>query len=138
MIVEIKVLETNQTWEIIYLSKEKKAIVSKWVYKVKLKPDVSIDCHKARLVTKRYRQNAEVDYFDSFSLVSKNVIIRLFLAIATSKCWLVEQLKIHNSFLHDYLKRKVYIKVPDGYVVPTNKVCRLYRSLYRLKQVGRE
>lgn len=40
---------------------------------MKLKPDGSIDRYKARLVAKCYSQKASIDYFDSFSLVAKNV-----------------------------------------------------------------
>lgn len=138
MNAEIKALESNQTWKIVELPKGKKAIGCKWVYKVKLKPDGTIDRFKARLVAKGYSQKAGVDYFDTFSPVAKTVTVRLFLAIAASKSWPMEQLDINNGFLHGYLKEEVYMKAPDGYTVPANNVCKLQRSLYGLKQVGRE
>lgn len=138
MNTEIEALESNKTWEITDLPRGKKAIGSKWVYKVKLKSDGTVDRYKARLVAKGYNQKAGVDYFDSFSPVAKNVTVRLFLAIAARKGWPVEQLDVNNAFLHGYLKDEVYMKAPDGYAVPANKVCKLIRSLYGLKQAGRE
>lgn len=39
------------------------AIGSKWVYKVKLHLDGTIDRYKARLVSKGYNQVAGIDYF---------------------------------------------------------------------------
>lgn len=51
---ELEALENNETWELTSLPKGKKAIGSKWVYKTKLKPNGSIDKHKARLVAIGY------------------------------------------------------------------------------------
>ncbi|KAL2248328.1 UNVERIFIED_CONTAM: putative mitochondrial protein [Sesamum indicum] len=49
---EIEVLEKNHTWDITKLCPHKKAIGCKWIFKLKLKPDGSIDRYKARLVAK--------------------------------------------------------------------------------------
>ena len=49
---EIKSIEKNETWELMDLPKEKKAIGLKWVFKTKFNADGSIQKHKARLVAK--------------------------------------------------------------------------------------
>ena len=57
---EIKALHENNTWELVELPKGKKAIPSKWVYKVKIlegKPK-----YKARLVAKGYKQIQGIDF----------------------------------------------------------------------------
>ncbi|KAL0367478.1 UNVERIFIED_CONTAM: Retrovirus-related Pol polyprotein from transposon RE1 [Sesamum radiatum] len=56
---ELNALEKDKTWKIVDLSKGRKAIGCKWVYKVKLKPDGSIDRYKARLVANGYNQVEE-------------------------------------------------------------------------------
>ena len=47
---EISALENNGTWVMEYLPPGKKALGSKWVYKIKFKSDGSIERLKARLV----------------------------------------------------------------------------------------
>lgn len=49
---ELDALEENNTWTIMPLPPGKKSIGSKWVYKVKLKPDGTVERFKARLVAK--------------------------------------------------------------------------------------
>ena len=53
---ELKAFDENNTWELVSLPHGKKAIGSKWVYKVKLRSDGSLERHKARLIAKGYHQ----------------------------------------------------------------------------------
>lgn len=87
MQAEIEALETNQTWELTSLPPGKNAIASKWIYKVKHKPDNNIDRFKARLVAKGYNQVQGIDYNDSFSLVAKLVTVILLLILTIAHAW---------------------------------------------------
>lgn len=51
---ETKALEENQTWVLTDLPPHKKAIGCRWVYKIKLKADGTIEWYKAILVAKGY------------------------------------------------------------------------------------
>ncbi|KAL0439514.1 UNVERIFIED_CONTAM: Retrovirus-related Pol polyprotein from transposon RE1 [Sesamum latifolium] len=115
---ELDALEKNNTWEVVTLSPGQKAIGNKWVYKLKLKADGSIDRHKTRLVAKGYNQVEGVDYVDRFSPVAKAVTVRVFLALASSYSWLVHQVDINNAFLHGFLDEDIYMQAPAGYIVP--------------------
>ncbi|KAJ8767375.1 hypothetical protein K2173_017419 [Erythroxylum novogranatense] len=100
---ELTTLDHNHIWDLTALPKGKKAIGSKWVYKVKLKPDGTVDRYKARLVAKGYNQIEGVDYNECFSPVAKMVTVRIFIAITAVKGWPLHQLDINNAFFHGYI-----------------------------------
>ena len=54
MVQEIAALETNDTWEITDLPRGKKAISSKWVYKIKFKHDGTVERVKVRFVVRGF------------------------------------------------------------------------------------
>ncbi|KAL2246003.1 UNVERIFIED_CONTAM: Retrovirus-related Pol polyprotein from transposon TNT 1-94 [Sesamum indicum] len=135
---EIKALEDNHTWDITKLPPNKKAIGCKWIFKIKLNPDGTIDRYKARLVAKGYNQIEGIDYLDSFSPVAKIVTVRAIIAISAKLNWHLHQVDINNAFLHGYLDEEIYMQPPEGYEVPKGHVCRLKRSLYGLKQASRQ
>lgn len=138
MQAEIVALSNNQTWSIVPLPVGKKAIGSKWVYKIKRNSDGSIERYKARLVAKGYNQIEGIDYHDTFAPVVKLVTVRVILSIATVKNWPLHQLDVHNAFLHGDLNEEVYMLPPPGYRKHgENLVCRLQKSLYGLKQASR-
>ena len=68
---EIDALMTNDTWEYVDLPPGKTAISNKWVYKVKLKADGTLERLKVRLVIRGFTQKYGVDYQEVFSPVVK-------------------------------------------------------------------
>ena len=81
MTAEIIALEANQTWSLTSLPPGKTPIGCKWVYKVKIRSDGTLERYKARLVAKGYNQQEGFDYFETFSPVAKFVTVRCLLAI---------------------------------------------------------
>nr|GLL42026.1 uncharacterized protein LOC109184712 [Ipomoea trifida] len=139
MNVEIKALQDNATWELTDLPPGKTPIGCKWVYKIKLRADGSVECYKARLVAKGYTQQLGIDYIETFSPVARLTTIRTFLAVAASRAWHIQQLDINNAFLHGDLDEEVYMVLPPGFQgEKPNQLCRLLRSLYGLKQASQQ
>jgi len=98
-----------------------------------------VDQYKARLVAKGYNQLQGLDFLDTFAPVAKLTTVRLLLAIVASQHWLLKHLDVNNAFLHGDLQEDVYMKIPPGLnTTSTNQVCKLQRSLYGLKQAGRQ
>ena len=74
-------LISNRTWKLVDLPQSCKTIGCKWVVRKKLKPDESTNKFKARLVAKGFKQKADLDFFDTFSPVTRITFIRLLIAI---------------------------------------------------------
>jgi len=85
MLEEIKAIEKNNTWKLVELPNKKRTIYVKWIFKVKLNPDGSVSKYKARLVAKGFLQRYNVDYNEVFSPVARLEIVRLVVALASSK-----------------------------------------------------
>src|SRR3954464_12252366 len=78
---EIQSILQNHTWELVDLPSECKPLGSKWIFKRKIKANGTIYKYKARLVIKGYSQREGLNYFDTYSLVSRITSIRTVLAI---------------------------------------------------------
>jgi hypothetical protein len=136
---ELRMIEKNQTWELVDMSKHKKPIGVKWVYRTKLNADGTINKHKARLVVKGYAQIFGVDFSETFALVARLDTIRMLLAIAAQKGWKIFQLDVKSAFLIGYLQEKIFVDQPLGFVVggEEEKVYLLKKVLYGLKLAPR-
>lgn len=52
--LEYESLIENETWDLVTLPKDRKAIGSRWVFKVKHHSDGRVERHKCRVVAKGY------------------------------------------------------------------------------------
>ena len=116
MKTEYDALLTNSTRTLVPKPVNKLIIGCKWIYKLKLKVDGSVDRFKARLVAKGFNQTYGIDYFETFCSVVKPTTIQIVLSLAISHGWLVKQLDVNNGFLNGELEEEVYMVQPPGFV----------------------
>ncbi|GKB91946.1 retrovirus-related pol polyprotein from transposon TNT 1-94 [Tanacetum coccineum] len=92
--------------------------------------------NKARLVAQGFRQEEEIDFEESFTLVTRIEAIRIFVANAANKNMMIFQMVIKTAFLNGELKEEVYSSQPEGFVDKDNPshVYKLKKALYDLKQ----
>ncbi|GJZ64767.1 zinc finger, CCHC-type containing protein [Tanacetum coccineum] len=133
---EIGSIMENNTWVLSDLPPGCKPLGCKWIFKRKMKVDGTIDKFKARLVIQGFRQKEGIDYFDTYAPVARITTIRLLLALAAIHNLVIHQMDVKTAFLNGDLDEEVYMKQPEGFVMPDNehKVCKMVKSLYGLKQ----
>nr|GEZ61993.1 zinc finger, CCHC-type [Tanacetum cinerariifolium] len=112
----------------------------KWILKRKMKVDGSIDKYKARLVIKGFRQKEGIEFFDTYAHVARISTIRFLLALTAIHDIVIHQMDVKTAFLNGNLDEKIYMKQPEGFVMPEHEsnVCKLKKSLYGLKQVPKQ
>ena len=65
--------------------------------------------------------------------------VRCFLVLVADKGWELHQIDVHNVFLHSDLEEEFYMTLPPIFMsLQPNKVCKLQKSLFRLKQACRQ
>ena len=99
----------------------------------------SIERFKARLVARGFTQSYGIDYHETFALVAKLNTIRIILYVVVNQDRSLYQLDVKNAFLNGDLMEEVYMDVPPDFESDhsRNKVCKLSKSLYGIKQSPR-
>ena len=93
--------------------------------------------YKARLVAKGYHQRQGTDYDETFSPVAMLKSIRILLVIAAHHDYEIWQM-VKMAFINENLSEEVYMTQLEGFISQNgNKICKLQRSVYGLKQASR-
>jgi hypothetical protein len=85
--VEMQAHLENGTWQLVQLPAGRKAIGSKWVFKVKRNSDGSVDCYKARLVAQGFSQRPGVDFTETFAPTTRGQLYVLCLPLQLLRTW---------------------------------------------------
>ncbi|CAI7907220.1 unnamed protein product [Closterium sp. NIES-53] len=131
---EIRSLIGMGTWELVERPRGVNIMKNRWVLMTKYRIDDTVEHEKARLVVKGFTQACGADYDEAYSPVSSYVTLRIFLSIVAILDLFLMQLDMKNAFLQSKLDRVLYMYQPDYFVDGTGRVCKLLKSLYRLKK----
>ncbi|SCZ92817.1 BZ3500_MvSof-1268-A1-R1_C143g00762 [Microbotryum saponariae] len=112
-------------------------VTSKFVWKTKRNASGEVTGRKARLVAQGNRQRDGIDFSETFAPVARFSSIRCLLALAAANGYHVHQADIDKAYLHGELDHDIWMTTPRGFDFPSDKVLRLRRSIYGLKQAGR-
>ncbi|GJY44756.1 retrotransposon protein, putative, ty1-copia subclass [Tanacetum coccineum] len=140
MNVEMQSMKDNEVWELVDLPPDGKTVGHKWLFKKKTDMDGAVHTYKARLVAKGFSQTPGIDHKETFSPVADIRAIRILIAIAAFYDYEIWQMDVKTAFLNVYLNEEVYMEQPEGFVYQKfpNRVCKLKRSIYGLKQASRQ
>lgn len=136
---EMKSHDKNGTWTLVETPPNRKIIGSRWVFKVKENEKGDIVKYKARVVAQGYAQKFGVDYDQVYAPVVSYTTLRTLLAVAGRNNFVLRHFDIKTAYLYGTLDEEVYMRQPPGFEMPgkENLVCRLWRSIYGLKQSAR-
>ncbi|GJR15947.1 putative ribonuclease H-like domain-containing protein [Tanacetum coccineum] len=95
--------------------------------------------NKARLVAQGYTQEEGINYDEVFAPVARIEAIRLFLAYASFKDFMVYQMDVKSAFLYGKIEEEVYVCQPPGFEDPDfpDRVYKVEKALYGLHQAPR-
>ncbi|GJX38561.1 putative ribonuclease H-like domain-containing protein [Tanacetum coccineum] len=88
---------------------------------------------------KGYTQEEGIDYDEVFAPVARIEVIRLFLAYASFKDFVVYQMDVKSAFLYGKIEKEVYVYQPSGFEDPEflDRVYKVEKALYGLHQAPR-
>nr|GEU83732.1 retrotransposon protein, putative, Ty1-copia subclass [Tanacetum cinerariifolium] len=115
---ELLQFKLQEVWTLVDLPNRKRAMGSKWVFKNKKDKKETVIRNKARLVAQGYTQEERIDYDEVFAPVAKIEAIRLFLAYASFKDFVVYQMEVKSAFIYRTIKEEVYVCRPPGFEDP--------------------
>lgn len=137
---EFDALKQSNAWCLIKRPKNKNVIGCRWVLRTKYKTDGNVERRKARLVAKGYSQRLGIDFQETFAPVARQSSIRFLVATAAQLDLSLYQLDVVMAYINRDLEEEILMEQPDGFVEPGKEdiVCSLRKSLYGLKQSGRQ
>ncbi|GJS95462.1 putative ribonuclease H-like domain-containing protein [Tanacetum coccineum] len=129
---ELLQFKLQEVWTLVELPNGKRAIRTKWVFRNKKDERGIVIKNKARLVAQGYIQEEGINYDEVFAPVARIKVIRLFLAYASFKDFVVYQMDVKSAFLYGKIEEEVYVYQPPGFEDPDflDKVYKVEKALY--------
>ncbi|GKB81288.1 zinc finger, CCHC-type containing protein [Tanacetum coccineum] len=108
----------------------------KWIFERKMNVDGTIEKFKSRLVIQGFRQKEGINYFDTYAPVDRIITSRLLLALTAIHNLVIPQMDVKTTFLNGDLDEEMYMKQPEGFVMPVDKTKKFLSSRFSMKDIG--
>jgi hypothetical protein len=139
---EVASLHEHDVYELVDRPSTASANVMKGKVICKVKRDAlgHIERFKCRYVGCGYSQREGIDYFEHevWAPTGQHATLRVLLVYAVHHKLSIRHIDISTAFLHGELNENVYVEQPPIMNDGSNRVWRLKKSLYGLKQAGRQ
>ncbi|CAI7898768.1 unnamed protein product [Closterium sp. NIES-54] len=130
-------LIANDVYDLVPMPPGAYPVGSRWDFKKKLGPNGEVERYKARLVGQGYTQKEGLHYNKTFAPAAKSATLRTLLTLAGALDLEVEQLDVKMVLPYGRVKEEVYMKQPPGFDDDSDRVCKLERTIYGIKQSPR-
>ena len=110
-----------------------KLLNTRWMFKKKDSQNNDM-LFRARLVVKSFAQIYGKDFNEIYSPVTTLVTVRAVIAKAASSNQHIHQVDVNITFLNADLKEEIFIEIPQRLAADSNKVLKVHKSLYGLRQ----
>ncbi|KAH9768937.1 Integrase catalytic domain-containing protein [Citrus sinensis] len=136
---ELNQFERNNVRELVPNPEHQSIIGTKWVFRNKMDEPGVVVRNKVSLVAQGYNREEGIDFDETFAPVARLESIRMLLAYACHKDFILFQIDVKSAFLNCYIIEEVYVKQPHGFEKEkfSNHVYKLSKALYGLKQAPR-
>ncbi|GJU92100.1 retrovirus-related pol polyprotein from transposon TNT 1-94 [Tanacetum coccineum] len=126
-------------WVLVPPPNNIKPLTLKWLFKNKHDEENTVIRNKTRLIVRGYRQEEGIDFEESFALVARMEAVRIFMAYAAHKSFIVFQIDVKTAFLHGLLEEDVYVCQPEDFIDADHPshVSKIKKAFYGLKQASR-
>jgi hypothetical protein len=127
----------NEIWTLINSFKNRRVFRDKWVYKIKREEHDEILRYKTRWVIREFEQIERLDYTKTFVSMIKSMNYKTMYVIIVVNDWKIEQMNVKTAFLYDKIHENVFVVQLTKFEQEINKICKLNKTLYDLKQSSR-
>ena len=164
MAEEVISIVKNDTWELEQRPTNRDVIGSRFILRNKYDANGVVERRKARLVAKGFSQKPGVDFHETFAPVARLNSIRALTAVAAKHQMSMHQIDVTTAYLNGDLDEEIFMELPEfleeimqqvvqsgmtsrrikdkvkkmlDQIRTGDMVCRLKKSLYRLRQAAR-
>jgi hypothetical protein len=127
----------NEIWTLINFFKNRRVFRDKWIYKIKREEHHEILRYKTRWVIREFEQIEKLDYTKTFVSMIKSMSYKTMYVIIVVNDWKIEQMNVKTAFLYDKIHENVFVVQLTKFEQEINKICKLNKILYDLKQSSR-